>query len=82
MNALWFSSMMLAIESQGVVALRLVKIAEGGPASQAERVLMVEEKVMALFEAGMMLMAGRTPTRVVERYREQVAANSDRLLAR
>ena len=41
----------LALEAQGVVALRLAKIAAGGPAADAEYLLMVEEKFDAAFAA-------------------------------
>lgn len=81
MNTLFFSTTMLAIESNGVVALRLARMAEGGAASRAEAVLMVQEKVEALIEAGTVLMTGGTLACVVARYREHVQANADRLLA-
>lgn len=76
----WYAMMMLAIESNSVIGLRLVKLAGGGTDAHHEAHLMVGEKVGAAFEAGAMLMAGGTVALVVDRYREHVAANSTRLL--
>ena len=42
---------------------------------------MVSEKIDAMFEAGANLMAGATPLRSIDRYREHVAANAKRLSA-
>ena len=81
MKSPWFAATMLAIESNGVIALRLIKLAQGGRASQDEAVLMCREKVCASFEAGATLMSGGTLASVVDRYREHVLSNSDRLLA-
>jgi len=43
----WFDAAALAFEAQGVIAMRLVKIAAGGPAADAECELMVAEKFAA-----------------------------------
>jgi hypothetical protein len=43
----WIDAAALALEAQGVVAMRLVKIAAGGPAADAECQLMVAEKFAA-----------------------------------
>jgi hypothetical protein len=43
----WFEAASLALEAQGVIAMRLVKIAAGGPAADAECQLMVAEKFAA-----------------------------------
>ena len=48
----WYAATMLAIESNGVIALRLRKIAGGGREARDEADLMVSEKIDALFEAG------------------------------
>jgi hypothetical protein len=51
----------------------------GGDDSRDEAHLMVIEKVHALFEASASLWAGGTPSSVINRYREHVAANAQRL---
>jgi hypothetical protein len=76
----WHTIMMLAIESNGVVGLRLMKLASGGSDAQAEADLMLREKIDAAFEAGATLMAGGTVACIVDRYRDHVSANSSRLL--
>lgn len=70
---------MLAFEAQKVVELRLVMMAWGGPAAQAEAQQMVSEKISASFEAAGSLMLGSSPDAVVARYREHVAENTRRL---
>ena len=76
----WYGMALLAMESSGVVGLRLLKLAEGGDAAQVESQLMVSEKIAASMEATFTLMTGGSMDSVVSRYREQVAANTDRLL--
>jgi len=75
----WYTSIMLAIESNDVIGRRLRKLASGSSEARDKAHLMVSEKVNAAFEAGAMLMSGGTFDLVVERYREHVAANSSRL---
>jgi hypothetical protein len=75
----WYASVLLVIESNDVIGLRLVKLANGGGDARDEAHRMVAEKLNAAFEAGVTLMFGGTLDRIVERYREQVAANSSRL---
>jgi hypothetical protein len=75
----WHRIMMLAIESNGVVGLRLMKLASGGSDAQGEADLTLREKIDAAFEAGA-LMAGGTVACIVDRYRDHVSANSSRLL--
>ncbi|MCJ2062303.1 hypothetical protein MKK63_06255 [Methylobacterium sp. J-088] len=77
----FFSSLMLAIEAQRVVELRLVRLAWGGREGLAEAQSMVIEKVHAAGEAVTTLMFGGSPETVIARYREHVAANTKRLLA-
>jgi hypothetical protein len=75
----WANLAMLALESQHVVALRLMKLAAGGPAAAREMNLMTFEKMEALaHESGRMLL-GDTHARVVKRYRTRVRANRRRL---
>jgi hypothetical protein len=72
---------MLAFESFEVIRLRLEKLLIGGDAADQEALLMVSEKIDAMFEAGANLMAGATSASIVDRYREHVAANTKRLSA-
>jgi hypothetical protein len=71
--------MMLAVESSGVVALRMMKLMSGGSDALNEAHLMISEKVDAAFEATANLMAGATGDEIVHRYRQRVAANAKRL---
>ncbi len=75
----WFLTLMLAIESSGVIALRLLKLARGGSEAQYEAHLMVSEKINAGFEAGANPIDGATAADIINRYREYVAANALRL---
>ena len=77
----FFSSMMLAIECQRVIELRLVRLAWGGREGCAEAQSMVVEKVHAAAEAMATLMFGGSTETVIARYREHVAANTKRLSA-
>src|SRR5215217_2657672 len=78
----WFNFMMLAAESQQVICLRLMKLAQGGPKAQAEATLMVAEKVVAAGTAAGSLMKGKTNDSVVRGYRKKVRANVRRLSKR
>lgn len=75
------AALLLAMEAQRVIELRLVRIAWGGAEAQAEMVSMVGEKVVAAMEAANTLMAGGTHGQVIARYRELVADNTRRLSA-
>jgi hypothetical protein len=75
----WYGVAMLAMESSSVVCLRLMKMSEGGDEAQLESQLMVNEKIAASMEAAVTLMTGGSMDSVITRYREQVAANTDRL---
>jgi hypothetical protein len=77
----FFSSMMLAIEAQRVIELRLVRLAWGGSEGLAEAQSMVTEKMQAAGEAMTTLMLGGSPETVIARYREHVAFNTKRLTA-
>ena len=65
-------AVMLGLEAQRVIGLRLIKLSSGGPAAQAEAFRMVSEKSAALTEAGLTL--------VIRRYRTRVRSNKRRLL--
>ncbi|MGY2049331.1 hypothetical protein [Methylobacterium sp. JK268] len=75
----WHAAAMLAIESQTVIALRLVALAAGGASARAEAERMITEKIGAAVEAADTLLTGGTPDAVIARYREHVRANADRL---
>ncbi len=71
--------MLLAAESQQVIALRMMKLAAGGASANDEVQLMTSEKVTAMTEAGAKLMAGGSADSVVSDYRRKVRANIKRL---
>ena len=70
---------MLALESQSVIALRTLKFLTGDADSFAEANLMVKEKIDAAIEATTSLIGGSTADSVINRYREHVGANAIRL---
>jgi hypothetical protein len=73
------SLMMLALEANGVVAQRMMKLMRGGRRARREAKLMVSEKIDAAFEATARLMAGASGDEIVHRYRQRVAASAKRL---
>jgi uncharacterized lipoprotein NlpE involved in copper resistance len=73
------SLMMLAVEANGVAALRMMKLMRGDRSARREAKRMVSEKVAAAFEATSRLMAGASGDEIVQRYRQHVAANAKRL---
>lgn len=75
----WTNFMMLGIESQQVIWLRLTKLAAGGPQAALEARRMVSEKVREGILAGSRLMLGATANSVVSGYRKKVRANAKRL---
>ncbi len=77
-----FDLTMLAIESQQVVALRLARLALGGPGATREANRMVSEKAVAAVETGLHLAAGGAAHNVVKSYRSKVRANRDRLFSK
>jgi hypothetical protein len=77
----WHTIIMLAVESNGVIGLRLMRLAGGGGDAQVEADLMLREKIDAALEASATLVAGGSVACIVDRYREHVSANSSRLLA-
>ncbi len=72
----------LGMETQRVVGLRLMKLAAGGTAAQAEAQLMVTEKMAAFAEAAITLATGGSAHKVLRRYRTHVRANERRLSQR
>lgn len=83
----WIESVRFACEVQGVIAMRLARLARGGPQAELEAHLMVAEKFDALADAeaamaealcdgeGFMVAAERAYAPV----RRRVCANSNRL---
>ena len=48
----WITVAMLALESSEVIGLRVAKLAQGGSDAQNEAHLLVNEKIVAVFDAG------------------------------
>ena len=71
--------MMLAIDANRVVGLRVMKLMLGGKGARREAQLMVSEKIAAAVEASASLMAGASGDEIVRRYRRRVTANAKRL---
>jgi hypothetical protein len=71
--------LLLAVEANGVIALRIMKLMGGGRSARREAELMVSEKIHAAFEAAASLMAGASGDEIVQRYRRHVAVNAKRL---
>jgi hypothetical protein len=78
-NRLGHSLMMLALEANHVIGLRLMKLMRGGKRARRESQLMINEKIDAAFKAGASVMAGESADKVVQGYRRRVAANAKRL---
>jgi hypothetical protein len=75
----WYPAMMLAVEANNVIDIRLRRIATGGVDAATETCLMFSEKVGAAVEAGSMLMRGKSSAEIINFYRKHVAANAHRL---
>jgi hypothetical protein len=73
------SWMMLALEANQVVGLRMLKLMAGGRKGRREAERMVGEKIHAALETSVNLMAGASADEIVDRYRQHVAANAKRL---
>jgi hypothetical protein len=71
-------AMLLAMEAQTVIGLRLSQIAMGR-GTPAEVQLMVTEKVLAFVEAAATVTSGGSAHKVVRGYRKKVQANTRRL---
>lgn len=80
-----FDAMRLSAEAQTVIALRMMKLAAGGAAADAEARRMVAEKVGAAAElqtkiiVAAMTGAAVTPAAAMNHYRRKVSANRRRL---
>ncbi|WP_439369775.1 hypothetical protein ACRQ5Q_12325 [Bradyrhizobium sp. PMVTL-01] len=71
--------MLLGLETNRVIGLRITKLMRGGKAAQREAQRMVTEKMFAAAKAGTSLMAGASADKIVAQYRRKVAANAKRL---
>ena len=76
----------LGLEASAVIGLRTLKLAQGGPAAQAEAELMVGEKLAATVALGSMALTGglglnpaQASARTLAHYRKHVRANRRRL---
>ena len=86
--SLAYKTAQLSMEAQGVIALRMMKLAVGGPAAQAEIKTMVSEKTVAFGQAQLAMTQGfvtnanqdKTARKVLAIYRRRVRANTRRLM--
>ena len=69
----------LGYEMQTVMALRMLKLAQGGAAATTEAQRMVTEKGVAFAEAAATLATGGSMDKVVRRVRSRVSQNKRRL---
>ena len=76
----WYDAMMLTLEASGVVMLRTMALAAGGPDALAETGRMIGEKIVANTSAANTLMAGGSVRSVIAGYRKVIDANTERLL--
>jgi len=77
---MWDSLTRLAVESSGVIALRMTKLMLGGKrAARREARLMVSEKIDASVKATRSLIGGASAEEIIGQYRRRVAANARRL---
>lgn len=75
----WWNAARLTLDAQAVVALRMMKVAQGGPAAHRESQRMVAEKVSALPRAAFDLATGVPPATVMGNLGRKVRANRRRL---
>jgi hypothetical protein len=74
-----FDALMLAVDANRVIGLRLAKLMLGGRSARREAKLMITEKMAAAIEAGGKLMTGASADDLVRLYRRRVASNAKRL---
>ena len=74
-----FDALMLAVDANRVIGLRLAKLMLGGRSARREAKLMITEKMAAAIEAGGKLMTGASADDIVRLYRRRVASNAKRL---
>ena len=78
----WYQLTMLAIESQTVIALRLMKLSSGGSAAADEVQRMVTEKVSAGASAATTILTGGGMDKAIKETRRHVRRNAKRLMRR
>ncbi len=76
---LWYKSALLAIESQQVIALRMLRFGAGGAPARREAQRMVTEKAAAATVATAQILLGRPPAAVLRTVHAKVRANRRRL---
>jgi hypothetical protein len=74
-----FEMARLQAEANTVVALRMLRLMQGGKIAEREARRMVSEKGFAAAEAAMILATGGSPKKVVRRVRSRVGKNRRRL---
>jgi hypothetical protein len=81
--SLSFQAVRLGWDAQNVMALRFIRLADGGASSQSEAYLMVTEKVAALAEATAVAIKGGKGNEVAKMvlnvYQKRVRRNKHRL---
>jgi hypothetical protein len=85
--SLAYKTAQMSMEAQGVIALRMMKLAVGGPAAKAEIETMLSEKATAFGLAQLAMAQGFmtnadqavTARKVLGIYKRRVSANSRRL---
>lgn len=82
MFRMWMKMAALGWNSQQVIALRLEKLAKGGPGAATEARLMVSEKMLEAGNAAVTLASGGNIGNVVASYHRKVRANKSRLAGR
>jgi hypothetical protein len=74
-----FETGLLALEAQQVISLRMMKLAQGGAAANAEAVRMVAEKAAVGANVAFSTALGSGPRAAVKKYRGSVRRNARRL---
>lgn len=75
----WMKMAALGWDSQHVIALRLEKLAKGGPGAATEAQRMVSEKMLEAGKAAITLATGGSMGSVVASYHRRVRSNKNRL---
>jgi uncharacterized lipoprotein NlpE involved in copper resistance len=70
---------MLGVEANRVIGLRLMKLMRGDRSARREARLMVAEKLEAAFKANVRMLEGASSDEIIRMYRRRVAANAKRL---
>jgi hypothetical protein len=78
----WYQLTMLAIESQTVIALRLLKLSAGGTAAIQEASRMMSEKVTATTATAATMLSGGGVNKAIRQTRVRVRRNARRLSRR